>query len=79
MPFAEDNHVIKALTSDRTDQPFCMFATAIAQRLVGPVSRSSPRHVFCHGRLTDIDTKLEQLAVDPRSAPKRISEAHFPD
>jgi len=36
----------------------------------------SPRHVFCHGGLTDIDAKLEQFAVDPRCSPKRVRGAH---
>jgi hypothetical protein len=36
----------------------------------------SPRHVFCHGGLPDIDTKLEQFAMDPRCSPKRVRDAH---
>ena len=36
----------------------------------------SPRHVFCHGGLPDIDAKLEQFAVDPRCSPKRVRDAH---
>ena len=37
----------------------------------------SPRHVFCHGGLPDIDAKLEQFAVDPRCSPKRVRDAHI--
>src|SRR5260221_8780280 len=36
----------------------------------------SPRHVFCHGGLPDIDAKLEQFAVDPRGSPERVGDAH---
>jgi hypothetical protein len=36
----------------------------------------SPRHVFCHGGLPDIDAKLEQFAVNPRCSPKRVRDAH---
>src|SRR6266446_5215568 len=36
----------------------------------------SPRHVFCHGGLPNIDAKLEQFAVDPRCSPKRVRDAH---
>src|SRR5438874_8385366 len=38
--------------------------------------RPSPRHVFCHAGLSDIDAKLEQFAVDPRCSPKRVRDAH---
>src|SRR6516164_2492471 len=34
-------------------------------------------HVFCHGRLEDIDAKLEQLAVNPWRSPQRVSNAHL--
>src|SRR5262247_3388104 len=36
----------------------------------------SPRHVFCHGGLPDIDAKLEQFAVNPWCSPKRVRGAH---
>src|SRR6516164_2832346 len=36
----------------------------------------SPRHVFCHGGLPDINAKLEQFAVDPRCSPNRVHGAH---
>jgi hypothetical protein len=36
----------------------------------------SPRHVFCHGGLPDIDAKLEKFAVDARCSPKRVRDAH---
>src|SRR5262249_25166105 len=36
----------------------------------------SPRHVFCHGGLPDIDAKLEQFAVDPWRSPKRVRNAY---
>src|SRR5205814_5433904 len=35
------------------------------------------RHVFCYGGLPDIDTELEQFAVDPRRTPQRVRDAHL--
>src|SRR5262249_32039686 len=37
----------------------------------------SPRHVLRHGGLPDIDTELEQFAVDPSRSPKRVHDAHL--
>src|SRR6516225_4564136 len=34
-------------------------------------------HVFCYGRLADIDAELEQLAVDPWRSPQRVGNAHL--
>src|SRR6266513_798417 len=50
----------------------------IAQKGLPALRRglSSPRHVFCHTGLSDIDAKLEQFAVDPRCSPKRVRDAH---
>src|SRR5260370_35238300 len=50
----------------------------IAQKSLPALRRwlPSPRHVFCHGGLPDIDAKLEQFAVDPRCSPKRVRDAH---
>ncbi len=40
----------------------------------------SPRsHVFGYGRLADIDAKLQQFAVNPRSTPERVGKADCPD
>src|SRR6516164_6201590 len=51
----------------------------IAQKGLPPLRwwLPSPRHVFGHGGLPDIDAKLEQLAVDPRCSPKRVRDAHL--
>ena len=50
----------------------------IAQKAFPALRRwlPSPRHIFCHGGLPDIDAKLEQFAVDPRCSPKRVRDAH---
>ena len=50
----------------------------IAQKGLPALRRGlpSPRHVFCHGGLPDIDAKLEQFAVYPRCSPKRVRDAH---
>src|SRR5215831_15092751 len=52
--------------------------SVIAQKGLPALRRwlPSPRHVFCHGGLPDIDAKLEQFAVDPRCFPKRVRGAH---
>ena len=38
-----------------------------------------PRHVFGHAGLPDVDSKLEQFAMDPRRSPQRIGKAHRAD
>src|SRR6266850_7155211 len=38
-----------------------------------------PHHIFGHAGLTDIDAKLEKLAMDPRCSPQRIGDAHLAD
>src|SRR5262245_65871543 len=37
----------------------------------------SPRHVLCDRGLSDVDAELEQFAVYPRSAPKRVRDTHL--
>ena len=36
-----------------------------------------PGHVFCNRGLADIDSKLEQFAVNPRRSPQEVGEAHL--
>src|SRR5271157_102381 len=38
-----------------------------------------PCHVLCDRGLSDIDAELEQLAVYPRCAPKRVCDTHLAD
>jgi hypothetical protein len=38
-----------------------------------------PHHIFCYAGLTDIDAKLEKLAMDPLCSPQRIGAAHLAD
>lgn len=38
-----------------------------------------PRQVSADRGLADLDTELEQLAVDPGSAPQRVCRAHLAD
>src|SRR5882672_8542049 len=40
---------------------------------------SSPGHILGHTRLPDFDPELEQLSMDPRRSPQRISNAHLAD
>jgi len=39
----------------------------------------SPGHILGHTRLPDFDAELEQLSMDPRRSPQRISNAHLVD
>src|SRR6516164_1952937 len=55
----------------------CMVAK---KRLPSLARRSSPpNHVLGNRRLSDLDAKLEEFAVDPWSAPKRVGDADVPD
>src|SRR4030095_1281749 len=38
-----------------------------------------PSHVFGHGRLTDRDPQLQELAMNPRGTPQRIRRGQLPD
>src|SRR5665213_4445269 len=38
-----------------------------------------PRHILRHARLPDIDTELEELAMDPRSTPEWVGQSHLAD
>src|SRR5258705_13577099 len=38
-----------------------------------------PHHIFGHAGLTDIDAKLEKLAMDPRCSPQRTGAAYLAD
>src|SRR5258708_36335320 len=39
----------------------------------------SPGHILGHTRLPDFDAELEQLSMEPRRSPQRISNAHLVD
>src|SRR5947209_10238806 len=48
--------------------------------LPGLRGRSSPtHHVFAHAGLSDVDSELQKLTVNTRSAPYRVFTAHDPD
>ncbi len=53
----------------------------IAEKRLPSLRRQSPvpRHIFGYGRLADIDAKLEQFAVNPRSTPERVGKADCAD
>jgi len=38
-----------------------------------------PCHIIGDRRLADVDAKLEQLAMDPRSTPERVGKADVAD
>src|ERR1700737_845370 len=53
----------------------------IAEECLPPLGwrASSPGHILGHAGLSDIDAKLEKLAMDPRCSPQRIGDAHLAD
>src|SRR5665213_2062590 len=53
----------------------------ITQEGLPALRRRSPplRHILRHARLPDIDTELEELAMDPRSTPEWVGQAHLVD
>src|SRR3979409_2129519 len=40
---------------------------------------STPGHILGYARLTDIDTELEKLSMDPRRSPQWVCDAHLSD
>src|SRR5260221_3476992 len=57
--------------------PICM----IAKECLPSLGRRawSPGHILGHTGLPDFDAELEQLSMDPRPSPQRISNAHLVD
>src|SRR6202049_1771632 len=53
----------------------------IAEERLPPLGRrfSPLDHILGHTRLPDFDAELEQLSMDPRRSPQRISNAHLVD
>ena len=53
----------------------------IAQERLPTLRRrfSSFDHILGNARLSDINTKLEQLSVDPWRSPQRVGDAHLAD
>ena len=53
----------------------------VAQKRLPTLRRwsPSPRHILGHGSLADSDAQLEQLTMDPRSAPERVGKADVAD
>ena len=66
---AEHNNVVQTLAPDRADHPLGVSVLP---------GRARPAHrVLGHGRLTDLDTELQQLAVDARRTSKRVADPHL--
>ena len=55
--------------------------SVITEKCIPSLGRRSPapRHILDHGSLPDIDAKLEEFAVDPRSVPERVGNADVAD
>src|SRR5262245_37794231 len=51
----------------------------IAKKGLPALRRRPPpsRHVLCNRGLSNVDAEFEEFAVDPRSAPKRVSDTHL--
>src|SRR5262245_35924593 len=63
--------------NDECDNPIGM----VTQERLPPLRWGSPvsRHIFGNRGLTHIYAELEEFAMDPRSAPERVGEAHVAD
>ena len=63
--------------TSRSTYPVCM----IAEKRLPSLRRWSSVlcHIFGYARLADIDAKLEQFAVNPRSTPERVGKADCAD
>jgi hypothetical protein len=53
----------------------------VAKKRLPPLARGSspPNHVLGNRRLSDLDAKLEEFAVDPWSAPEWVGDADVSD
>src|SRR6478736_9914113 len=76
----DDKHEQSFECQRRNDEEIhaCNPVGVVAEKSLPPLRwRTSPsQHVFRNRRLCDIKAELEQLAVNPRRAPKRIFLAH---
>src|ERR1700674_5701287 len=80
----QDQHTVEQPERDRRDHEQIHRRDAVSMiTKKGPpaLGRRSPpsRHVFCNGRLADLDSKLEEFSVDPRCAPQWVGDAHVPN
>src|SRR5712691_124718 len=80
----QDQKPVQQPKRDRRDQEQvhrCDTVGMIAKEGLPALRRRppSPRHVLCDRGLSDIDAELEQLAVYPRCAPKRVCHTHLAD
>src|SRR6266481_2363187 len=59
----------------------CQTAQMVSQECAPSLRRrhGMAHHVLRHSRLTDLDTQLEQLAMDPRRAPQGVLSAYAPN
>ena len=78
----QDQESIQQPKRDRRDQEQihrCDAVGMIAKERLPALRWRPPRHVLCNRGLSHIDAELEQLIVYPRSAPKRVCDAHLAD
>jgi hypothetical protein len=78
----QDQESVQQPKRDRRDQEQvhrCDAIGMIAKEGLPALRRRHPpsRHVLCDRGLSDIDAELEQFAVYPRSAPKRVCDTHL--
>ena len=80
----QDQQTVEQPERDRRDHEQIHRRDAVSMiTKKGPpaLGRRSPpsRHLFCNGRLADLDSKLEEFSVDPRCAPQWVGDAHVPN
>jgi hypothetical protein len=77
----DDQHIEEAEADRRHDEQIHRGDASgmVVQKGLPALARRPPssRHVLGHCRLSDLDTKLEQLAMNARRAPQRIGTAHL--
>src|SRR5262245_15757585 len=78
----QDQESVQQPKRDRRDQEQihrCDAVGMIAKEGLPALRRRHPppRHLLCDRGLSDIDAELEQFAVYPRSAPKRVRDTHL--
>ena len=83
MVIEDDQHIEEAETDRRHHEQIHRSDTGgvVAQKGLPALVRRlvSSRHVLGYRRLGDLDTKLEQLAMNARRAPQWIGTAHLAD
>ena len=70
--------VVNKIIAENASVGFPGPAPLVAQKHppAGATTQPTRHHVFCHRRLRNLESQLEQFAVDPRRTPEEIGPAH---